>query len=238
MTSAFDIIRIAENELGVCEAPLGSNSTKYGAWYGMNNEPWCNIFVSWVFSQADALDLIGGKHSYTPSQAAWFKERDQYMCNDVEPKPGWLAFFWDVNKKRIAHIGIVTIYSAGKIYTIEGNKDNRVKTCVYDLGNEQGNQFIIGYGVPAYERDSMTAQDVWDYEIGEDATAGKNNWAAWKRLSALQSTYCNPHDNVANGQKGVITHNQIDYIDARVDNMYNLIINMSADIKAIRKQLQ
>lgn len=71
MASAFDIIRIAENELGVREAPLGSNNTKYGTWYGMNNEPWCNIFVSWVFAQADALELIGGKHSYTPSQAEW-----------------------------------------------------------------------------------------------------------------------------------------------------------------------
>ena len=30
-----------------------NNYTKYGAWYGLNGQPWCDIFVSWCAEMAD-----------------------------------------------------------------------------------------------------------------------------------------------------------------------------------------
>jgi hypothetical protein len=44
------VLTLASKELGVKENPAGSNRQKFGAWYGLNGEPWCAIFVSYVLS--------------------------------------------------------------------------------------------------------------------------------------------------------------------------------------------
>ena len=43
------IVQIAQKEVGYKEQ--GNNITKYGEWYGMQDE-WCNIFTSWCANQA------------------------------------------------------------------------------------------------------------------------------------------------------------------------------------------
>ena len=65
MVTANQILAIAAKEIGYTESPANSNKTKYGAWYGMNGEPWCDMFVSWVGAQAGAQDIIG-KFAYCP----------------------------------------------------------------------------------------------------------------------------------------------------------------------------
>jgi len=45
------IVEIAKKELNYQES--ANNNTKYGKWYGLNNNPWCAMFVSWVFDQAE-----------------------------------------------------------------------------------------------------------------------------------------------------------------------------------------
>jgi hypothetical protein len=45
-----DVVRVATSQLGYHER--GDNLTKYGAWYGLNGQPWCGMFVSWVFAKA------------------------------------------------------------------------------------------------------------------------------------------------------------------------------------------
>lgn len=35
-----------------------NNDTVFGAWYGLNHQPWCAMFVSWCFSCAHVLPLI------------------------------------------------------------------------------------------------------------------------------------------------------------------------------------
>ena len=52
MATANEILAVARKELGVKESPAGSNRTKYGAWYGLDGQPWCMMFVQWVFDQA------------------------------------------------------------------------------------------------------------------------------------------------------------------------------------------
>ena len=58
MTTAEQILQVARGELGYKESPAGSNRTKYGAWFGLNGQPWCMMFVQWCFRQADAQDLL------------------------------------------------------------------------------------------------------------------------------------------------------------------------------------
>lgn len=44
----------SNSQLDSKTANAGSNNyTKYGAWYGMNAQPWCDIFVSWCAYQVD-----------------------------------------------------------------------------------------------------------------------------------------------------------------------------------------
>jgi hypothetical protein len=50
------ICSIAEEELDYVEGE--NNDTKYGKWYGLNFNPWCAMFVSWVFNKAGEIDRI------------------------------------------------------------------------------------------------------------------------------------------------------------------------------------
>ena len=53
------VIDAAQNEVGYQET--GNNDTKYGKWYGLNNQPWCAMFVSWCFAQADLSQLVAAQ---------------------------------------------------------------------------------------------------------------------------------------------------------------------------------
>ncbi len=40
----MSVVDIAKQEIGVQEG--ANNDTKFGKWYGLNNQPWCAMFVS------------------------------------------------------------------------------------------------------------------------------------------------------------------------------------------------
>lgn len=50
------------------------------------------------------------------------------------------------------HIGIVGSVANGIVYTIEGNKNNAVRYCSYELGDPQ----IRAYCIPAYDESTGT----------------------------------------------------------------------------------
>ena len=146
MTTADEIIAIAESQLGYTEYPPGSNATKYGEWYGMNGEPWCDMFVSWVFAQADASHLIGGKFAYCPYHEQWFK--DNGLWSDSNPQKGDIVFF---GHPIASHIGIVIEPINGGVRTIEGNTslsndDNGGAV----MERTRFHDYIRGYGKPVY----------------------------------------------------------------------------------------
>lgn len=58
MASCKELLALARGELGYCESPAGSNRTKYGAWYGLDGQPWCMMFLQWLFHQAGASQLL------------------------------------------------------------------------------------------------------------------------------------------------------------------------------------
>jgi len=63
------IVEIAKKELNYQES--ANNNTKYGKWYGLNNNPWCAMFVSWVFDQAGEIKNIAasGKKGFASCAA-------------------------------------------------------------------------------------------------------------------------------------------------------------------------
>lgn len=106
----------ARSHLGYREKP--GNITKFGAWYGMQGQPWCAQFVSYVAKKAGAASIIP-KHAYTPAGAAWFKARG---LTGHRPKAGAIAYFNNAGLGRISHVGIVEkVNPDGSFFTIEGN---------------------------------------------------------------------------------------------------------------------
>lgn len=72
------ILETAKSQSGVKESPAGSNQTKYGAWYGLNGEKWCAIFVSWVYNEAGyplgRIDTSKGYQSCASGYNFWKKK--------------------------------------------------------------------------------------------------------------------------------------------------------------------
>ena len=109
------VLNVARSQLGYAER--GNNWTKYGLWYGLNNQPWCAMFVSWVAAKARVTRIIP-KHAYTPSGAEWFKDRGAW---GHKPRVGAIAYYDTAGLGRISHVGIVEKVGNGWWYSLEGN---------------------------------------------------------------------------------------------------------------------
>ena len=152
-----EVVTIAKAELGTTELPV--NKTKYGKWYGLDGQPWCAMFVSWVFMRAGATSLINQSpkgFAGCESFEAWAKKKKMTVpVKQVEP--GDILLF-DFNKEgKSIHTGIALGYNVHThlIDTIEGNT----------AGNSSGSQ-ANGDGVYLKHRSPTTVRVVvrpnWD----------------------------------------------------------------------------
>lgn len=132
-----DIVNVAKSQVGYKEGNNSSqlsgtvrgtgNYTEYGRWYGMQDQ-WCAIFVSWCAAVAGIGTDVIIKHAFTPTGLNWFKKNGKvYSRVTVEyegytPQAGDIVYFKSSSTTyETNHIGIVTGYSNGTLYTIEGN---------------------------------------------------------------------------------------------------------------------
>ncbi len=155
MATAQDLIAIAESQIGTCESPSGSNRVKYAEWYGMNGEPWCDMFVSWCADKAGALDIVG-KYAYCPYHVDFFKKRGQWLDREEKPQPGDIVFF--ASKKTACHVGIVVSRNgSSSVTTIEGNTSagsnangGQVQKRTRTYGSVGSSWYILGFGRPEW----------------------------------------------------------------------------------------
>ncbi len=120
MTTAKQILEVARGELGYKESPAGSNRTKYGAWFGLDGQPWCMMFIQWCFRQAGGQDLLplltascGAFMRAAQAQGRWVTEG--YRPGDV------VIYDFPGNNVRTDHCGIVVTALTTGIRAIEGN---------------------------------------------------------------------------------------------------------------------
>lgn len=112
MTGGERALAAAVGELGQRESPAGSNRTKYGAWIGLDGQPWCMSFVQWCFAQAgNPLPCRTGSCS---ALLGWYRE-NQPACLVSEPRPG------DIILYNFGHTGILEGAGGGEVTAIEGN---------------------------------------------------------------------------------------------------------------------
>lgn len=110
------VLQAARSQLGYSEG--GNNDTKFGRWYGLNHQPWCAMFVSWVAAKAGVTRIIP-RHAYTPAGADWYKTRERW---GNRPRVGAIVYYDTAGLGRISHVGIVEkVFGDGSWYAIEGN---------------------------------------------------------------------------------------------------------------------
>ena len=143
------IVKVACSQLG------NIGGEPYWSWYGFGSRvEWCACFVSWCADQCGYIDDgIIPKYAGCVSGMNWFKSRGRWADNSIEPTPGMIVFFdWDNkggsgNQNGIPnHTGIVEKVEHGRVFTIEGNSEDRCAERIYPVGYYE----ILGYGIPAY----------------------------------------------------------------------------------------
>ena len=167
-----EIIAIAEKEIGYKE--YQGNNNKYGVWYGLNNQPWCDIFVSWCAAQAGLQNIIP-KNAYVPDRMAYYKKLNAfYKRGTYTPKPGDLVLFDFSLNGTPDHIGFSYEVKGSTLTTIEGNTTKNGESSngdgVYKKSRNINSSTILGYCVPAYEEED----DVMRYQkLSEIPSWGK-----------------------------------------------------------------
>lgn len=106
------VLRIAAGEIGNTERPSNSNRTKYGAWYGLDGNPWCMMFVQWCFAQAGTP--LPHRTASCSDMLSWYRKHRPERVSAV-PKPGDIVIY------TFGHTGIVESAGANTVTAIEGN---------------------------------------------------------------------------------------------------------------------
>lgn len=141
------IVKVALSQVG------NVGGQPYWSWYGFNSRvEWCACFVSWCFNECGYLDTgTAPKFAGCVGGVEWFRSREQWADNSVNPAPGMIVFFdWnDPNGEsgpqdgEADHVGIVEKCENGIVYTIEGNSGDACRQNQYPVGYYE----ILGYGI-------------------------------------------------------------------------------------------
>ena len=99
MSSGLDIVNIARTQIGFIEGP--NNENPYGTWYGIPNESYCAMGVSWVFKEAGLSSLVAAQtpngFAYCPAGLTWFQKKGR-VVDKYDGQPGDLVFYsWSGN---------------------------------------------------------------------------------------------------------------------------------------------
>ena len=125
-----------------------NNDNIFGDWYGIPNQPWCAMFVSYCMNKAGVLPNVVKKFASCSIGWNWFKSKGQTRNRGYIPQKGDIIFFdWNPEKgDGIDHVGIVNNVNGEYIYALEGNHDDQVNIYKYHINDAR----IYGYAVPDY----------------------------------------------------------------------------------------
>lgn len=149
------ILDVACKELGTKETPADSNQTKYGKWYGLDGQPWCMIFVMWVFGQLGALDLLPLRTASCGALMRAAKAAGCWVTSGL--RAGDVVIYDFPGGAATDHCGIVERVTASGVVAIEGNtsqagsQSNGGMVCRKERPNSQ----IVGAVRPKYEEETM-----------------------------------------------------------------------------------
>ena len=154
-----DPLEVARGELGNTESPAGSNRTKYGAWYGMNGQPWCMMFVQWCFAQAGYP--LPHRTASCGELLSWYRK---YAPERIVAVPQAR----DIIIYTFGHTGIVESAVGSAVTAIEGNtspgeagsQDNGGGVYRRKRSRTRVKAYIRPFD--KYEEDTMTGKEIYD----------------------------------------------------------------------------
>lgn len=109
-------IALHEAALHTHESPWGSNIQKFGAWYGLNREPWCAIFVSYCLSHAGKAI----RTAYAYQWEYWGRAHEHGLSITHDPEAGDIVVYHHGQ----GHTGFFLHWvdrAAGHFQAVEGN---------------------------------------------------------------------------------------------------------------------
>lgn len=107
--SGSTVQQLCEGQNNYQEKP--NNNNQFGAWFGLNNQPWCAIFVSWVFEGAGRIREVApaSKPKGFASCDEWLKyltKKGQLVPIGDAQEDDIVFFQFDADKEP-DHVGIV-----------------------------------------------------------------------------------------------------------------------------------
>ena len=120
---ADKVVTLAKQQIGYKEG--ANNDTAFGKWYGLNNQPWCAMFVSWCFFKADAIKLIAQSpkgFAGCESMETWAKA-NKLTVSVAQVQAGDILLFDFSKAGKAVHTGIALGFNTNThlIDTVEGN---------------------------------------------------------------------------------------------------------------------
>ena len=155
------IVYIASQEVGYTEEY--QNITKYGAWIGKDEEPWCASFVSWCAYKASVSSSVIEYTAGCPAMRKHFNDMGRYYPigeSSYTPKVGDIVFEGGT-KDSPGHVGIVTSVFSSYIWIIDSNCGDKVQQHILTFANSD----IVAYGNPPYKSTSHTLKKSGDVSI-------------------------------------------------------------------------
>jgi len=135
-----EVAALARKQVGIHER--GENLTKYGAWYGLDGNAWCAMFVSWVYARSGhPLPALQGAKGFAGVRAGAEALRRQGRLHRT-PLTGDIYLHrgatWESD-----HTGIVVeVRDDGTFVTVEGNKGDAVRLVVH----QKDEPSMFGFG--------------------------------------------------------------------------------------------
>jgi cell wall-associated NlpC family hydrolase len=129
MPTPNDVIKLASAYATEHYKEGANNKNIFGAWFGADNQPWCAMFVSYVFHKvgAGALVAAGNPKGFASCTVGlrWF-EGHKRLVNVKTAQAGDVVFFNFSGGKTPDHVGIVISNDPKSkvLHTVEGNTVN------------------------------------------------------------------------------------------------------------------
>lgn len=122
--------------MALCESNLGyqegvNNDTKFGKWYGLNNQPWCAMSASKMYFDVGAIKSVSDKAKGYASCDAWLKylTKNNQLIPVGQAQAGDLIFFQFDTDAQPDHVGICKGHNKALklLYVYEGNTSSGLK---------------------------------------------------------------------------------------------------------------
>lgn len=132
MTQIETLFNWFKDQVGTAEVPKGSNNVIYNTKYynrvvSGETYKWCLVFIWNGFSENGMSNLFydGKKTASCTTFMEWAKKKGQWVTDGYQK--GDIVFFdFDDAHNDVEHVGFVCGYVGGKLWTIEGNTNDKV----------------------------------------------------------------------------------------------------------------